>query len=331
MKRIISIFMCFALLFALAACADNESGEKKDENKKEIVRIASLKGPTSMGIVKLMQDAEDGKTANDYEFTIAGSADEIVPKFIKGEYDIAAIPANLASTLWNRTNGEIRVVSLNTLCVLYIVAKGNEVDSVSDLNGKTIYATGKGSTPEYCLVRVLENNGLKVGADVKIEWKSEPAEVVSLLSASDGIAMLPQPYVTVAKNSVEGLEIKLSMNDEWNAVPSSGTFVTGVFAVRKEFAQKHPDAVAAFAAEAAASASYANANVDETAALVEKYGIVKAAVAKQAIPYCNIVYIDGSEMKTALDGFLGVLNAMSPDSIGGKLPDASFYYERNEK
>ncbi len=329
MKKILSIFMCFVFLFTLAACADNGSGETKDENVT--VRIASLKGPTSMGIVKLMQDAEDGKTANDYEFTIAGSADEIVPKLIKGDYDIAAIPANLASTLWNRTNGEIQVVSLNTLCVLYIVAKGNEVNSVSDLKGKTIYATGKGSTPEYCLVRVLENNGLKVGTDVKLEWKSEPTEVVSLLSTSDGIAMLPQPYVTVAKNTVEGLEIKLSMNDEWNAVPSSGTFVTGVFAVRKEFAQKHPDAVADFAAEAAASATYANANIDETASLVEKYGIVKAAVAKQAIPFCNIVYIDGSEMKTALDGFLGVLNTMSPDSIGGKLPDASFYYERNEK
>ena len=325
MKKIVALFMCFALLF-MFSCASSGNGNK--ENEKVTLRVASLKGPTSMGILKLMQDAEDGKTSNGYEFTVAGSADEIVPKLIKGEFDIAAIPANLASNLWNRTNGEIQIVSINTLCVLYIVAKGYDIGSAADLKGKTIYATGKGSTPEYCLVHVLKSNGLEIGKDVNVEWKAEPTEVVSLLSSSDGIAMLPQPYVTAAKNSVEGLEIKLSMNDEWNKIPSSGTFITGVFAVRKEFAEKHPEAVKVFAADAAASAAFANSNVEETASLAEKYDIVKAAVAKQAIPYCNIVYIDGSEMKTSLDGFFGVLYSVSPESVGGKLPDESLYYDK---
>ncbi len=323
MKRIIAFFMCFVCVFMLSC-----SRENTDENENITVRVASLKGPTSMGILKLMQDSEDGKTENTYDFTVAGSADEIVPGLIKGDYDIAAIPANLASNLWNRTNGNVRILAVNTLCVLYIVAKGTEINSVSDLKGKTIYATGKGSTPEYCLFHVLEGNGLKIGKDVNVEWKSEPAEVVSLLASSGGVAMLPEPYVTAAKSKVTGLETVLSMNDEWNALPSSGQFITGVFVVRNDFAEKNPSVVASFVSDAASSVSYANTNTEETARLSEKYGIVNAAVAVTAIPKCNIVCMTGDEMKNSLSEFFSVLYSISPESIGGKIPDGTIYYDK---
>ena len=194
MKKLLVFLVLVAMTISLFACADTEA-------EKETIRIAGLKGPTSIGLVKVMNDNADGKAANKYEFTIAGSADEITPKLNKGELDMAAIPANLASVLYNNTNGAIKVLAINTLGVLYIVEKGDTVKSVADLKGKTIYATGKGSTPEYTLRYILSKNGVDPDNDVTIEWQSEPTAVVPLLKANDNaIAMLPQPYVTVAQS-----------------------------------------------------------------------------------------------------------------------------------
>ena len=297
------------------------------EAEKETIRIAGLKGPTSIGLVKVMKDNADGKAANKYEFTIAGSADEITPKLNKGELDMAAIPANLASVLYNNTNGAIKVLAINTLGVLYIVEKGDTVKSVADLKGKTIYATGKGSTPEYTLRYILSKNGVDPDNDVTIEWQSEPTAVVPLLKANDNaIAMLPQPYVTVAQSNVEGLNIALNLTDEWGKIEGSGALVTGVLVARTEFVEKHPDAVKKMLNEYAASSEYVNANIDDAAALVEEFDIFKAAIAKKAIPYCNIKVITGDEMRTSLSSYLAVLFEQNAKAVGGKLPDDAFYY-----
>ena len=320
MKKLLAFLVLVAMTIALFACADTEA-------EKETIRIAGLKGPTSIGLVKVMKDNADGKAANKYEFTIAGSADEITPKLNKGELDMAAIPANLASVLYNNTNGAIKVLAINTLGVLYIVEKGDTVKSVADLKGKTIYATGKGSTPEYTLRYILSKNGVDPDNDVTIEWQSEPTAVVPLLKANDNaIAMLPQPYVTVAQSNVEGLNIALNLTDEWGKIEGSGALVTGVLAARTEFVEKHPDAVKKMLNEYAASSEYVNANIDDAAALVEEFDIFKAAIAKKAIPYCNIKVITGDEMRTSLSSYLAVLFEQNAKAVGGKLPDDAFYY-----
>lgn len=323
-KKISAVLLIFVLvLTAFAACSKND--QPKDN---PTIKVAGLKGPTSMGLVKLMEENENKTSKNSYEFTVAGSADEITPKLVQGEFDIAAIPANLASVLYNNTDGKIQVVAVNTLGVLYVVVKGVEINSLEDLKGKTVYATGKGSTPEYGLKYILSENGIDPEKDLTIEWKSEPAEAVALLSANEtGIAMLPQPYVTVALNNVQGLEIKINLNEEWDKLENNSRFITSVLVTRKEFAEKHPELLKKFLDEASASASYINANVEEGANLVEKYSIVAAAVAKTAIPYCNITFIDGSEMKTALSAYLEILHGQNPKSVGGKLPNDNFYYE----
>ncbi len=323
-KKLIALLLAAAAsIFAFAGCAKN--GESQND---VTVRIAGLRGPTSMGLVKLMEDDANKTSKNDYEFTVAGSADEITPKLVKGEFDIAAIPANLASVLYNNTDGQILTIAVNTLGVLYIVAKGVEIKSLEDLRGMTVYATGKGSTPEYGLRYILSSNGIDPANDLDIEWKSEPSEAVALLSvAESGVAMLPQPYVTAALNSVAGLEIKLSLNDEWDKLESGSRFITSVLVVRKDFAAAHPKQVADFLNEAASSAAYINANVESGAALVEKYGIIAAAVAKTAIPYCNITLIDGTEMKTALSAYLEILYDQNAASVGAALPGDDFYYE----
>lgn len=323
MKKTVSLLLVLALIvMAFAGCA----AQPKEEDVT--IRIGGLKGPTSMGLVKVMEDDETGAAANDYAFTIAGSADEVTPKLIQGELDIAAVPANLASVLYNNTEGALQLLAINTLGVIYIVEKGETIASIADLAGKTIYATGKGSTPEYALRYILSENGIDPDRDVTIEWKSEPTEVVSTLAtAEDGIAMLPQPYVTVAQGSVEGLRIAIDLTEAWDALDNGSMLFTGVLLVRKDFAESHPQAIADFLKEYEASTAYVNENTADAAQLIEKFDIVKAAVAEKALPYCNITYIAGADMKAPMDGYLKVLYDQNPASVGGTLPGDDFYYE----
>ena len=324
MKRVFAVIRALAMALALAACA---SKDPADNAEPMTIRIAGLKGPTSMGMVKLMEDNEQGESFHNYTFDILGSADEVTPKLVQGEYDIAAVPANLASVLYNNTEGKVQLLAINTLGVVYIVEKGDSIQSLEDLKGKTIYATGKGSTPQYGLDYILAENGIDMETDVTMEWKSEPTEVVQLLASSENaVAMLPQPYVTVAQSQVEGLRIAVDLNKAWEDLDNGSLFLTGTLVVRTEFAQQNPEALAAFLKEYEASTQWVNENVEEAAQLVEKVGIVKAAVAQKAIPYCNITYIAGEQMQPIMDGYLKVLFDCNEKSVGGKLPDKDFYY-----
>lgn len=315
MKKIVALLLICLLSLSACALAD------------EPVRIAVLKGPTAMGLVQLFDTH-----AEDYDVLIAGAADEVTPKLIQGQLDIAAVPVNLGSVLYNRTEGQVQLIAINTLGVLYVVEKGGEtVNSMEDLKGKTIYATGKGSTPEYALTYLLAQHGIDIASDVTMEWKSEPTEVVALMAQSENaVAMLPQPYVTVAGAQVEGLRVALNLTEEWDKLDNGSRLITAGIIVRKAFAEEHPDKVAEFLAQFAQSAAYANENVAETAALVEKYIGVKAPIAQKALPACNIVCIAGEDAAAILPGYLQTLYDLNPAAVGGALPGADFYWV-NEK
>ena len=308
-----------------------DSGSEDEPGEEPVtIRLGGLKGPTSMGMVKLLDDAETGKTANSYEFTMAGSADELTPKLLQGQLDVLAVPANLGAILYNNSNGAVRMLAINTLGVIYVTEKGGEtVNSMEDLRGRTVYSTGKGSTPEYALSYLLAQHGMEIGKDVTVEWKSEPSEVVALMAAEDSaVALLPQPFVTVAQAQVGDLRIALDLTKEWEALQNDSMFITAGLIVRSEFAEKYPQQLAQFLEEYRASTEYVNANVEDAAQLVEKYDIVKAPIAQKAIPYCNIVCIDGSAMKTAANGYFDVLFAQNPAAVGGAMPADDFYYEK---
>ena len=291
-----------------------------------VMRLGGLKGPTTMGMVKLLSDSDAGLTANKYEYTIAAAADELTPKLLKGELDMLALPVNAGAILYNKSNGDVTMLAVNTLGVLYILEKGGEtVQSVADLKGKTIYATGKGTTPEYALAYLLSKNGLDIATDVTMEWKSEPSEVVAQLAKEESaVAMMPQPFVTVARGKVEGLRVALDMTKEWAA--AGDTLITAGLIVRTAFLQEHPEEVKTFLEEYAASTTYANEHAAEAAVLVEQFIGVNAAVAEKAIPACNIVCITGEEMKKAAAGYLAVLFGLNDKAVGGALPGDDFYY-----
>ena len=323
MKKLFCLVLSLMLLLSMTAFA---------EPSKPAVRMAAMTGPTAMGLVKLLDDAEKGLSANQYDFLLAGAADEISPSLIQGKLDIASIPVNLAAILNNKTNGGLTLLAVNTLGVIYIVEKGGEsIQSLSDLKGKTLYATGKGSTPEYNLTYLLKQAGLTLGEDVIVEWKSEPAEVVALMSQQEeAFAMLPQPFVTVAQTKVENLRVALNLTEEWDALQLDSRMITSGIVVRTQFLQENPEAVENFLKEFAASAQYANESVPETAALIGDLGIVPAPVAEKALPFCNIVCLTGEEMQTALSSYLQVLYDLNPASVGGALPADSFYYVNEE-
>ena len=333
MKKMISLLLALALALTLCACVTPKTPMPIEDGDKSAaqpvtVRLGGLKGPTSMGMVKLFDDADNGLGQNAYTYTIAASANELTPQLVQGELDVLAVPANVAAILYNQTEGGVVLLAAGTLGVLYIVEKGSEtVTDIASLNGKTIYATGKGATPEYVLRYVLTENGVDPDSDVTIEYCSEATEALSKVQAGEAtIAMLPQPFVTSAMSQVEGLRVALDMNEEWQKVAGS-KLVTGVLVVRKDAVENDPEAFAAFMDGYAASVEAANSDLEGTAALCEQYGVVaKAALAQKALPQCNIVFETGDEMKTDLETYFNVLYAADPTSVGGQLPADDFYY-----
>lgn len=303
-----------------------ETKEEVKEEKPESIRVITLAGPTGMGMAKLMDDDTNNKTAYNYEFTVSSAPDQVSPEIIKGNYDIAAVPVNLASVLYNKTEGKLQVAGINTLGVLYMLENGNTINSVADLKGKTIYATGQGSNPEYVLRYILTKNNIDPDKDVTIEFLAEHAELATKLkNNSVAIGMLPEPQVTAATTGSE-VRIALDLTKEWDKV-SEDKLVQGCIVVRKEFADKYPTALAKFLEEYKNSVDFVNNNVDEASALIEKAGIIpKAAVAKKAIPNCNICLITGDEMKSSVSQMLKVLFDAKAASVGGKLPDDEFYH-----
>lgn len=307
-----------------ASDSSSETSQPQAE-APDAIRVTAMKGPTAMGMTKLMSDSEENSYI--YDFTIAAAADEISPLVIQGNTDIVCAPANLASVLYNKTEGGVQVIAVNTLGVLYICENGNTVTSMADLKGKTIYASGKGASPEFALYYLLRENGIDPDNDVTIEWKSEHSECLAALTSSEGgVALLPQPFVTTAQMKTEGINVVLDLTEEWEKLDNGSACLTGVVMARTEFAEQYPEAVEEFLDKYSASVDYVNSNVSEAAQLVEKYGIVTAAVAEKAIPECNIVCITGTEMKEKLSGYLSVLYEQLPTSVGGALPADDFYY-----
>lgn len=311
--------------------AATESTEATAENADgTLIRVASLKGPTSLGLLFLMDKANKGETANTYEFRMATGADEFLPLMVKGDLDIALIPANVASVLYHKTQGGVEVIDINTLGVLYMVSGEDGLADFTDLKGKTIYLTGKGTTPDYVLQYLLNANGMSVD-DVTLEYKSEATEVASVLAEDPtAIGLLPQPFVTAACMQNDALKVIFDLNEEWNKVQgaSGSSMVTGVTVVRKEFLEENEEAVKAFMEEHKASAEAINADPATGAALaVEAQIVAKEPIAQKAIPDCNITYMDKAEMKQALSGYLDVLFHQDSQSIGGGLPESDFYYD----
>lgn len=299
------------------------------EEEPTTIRVGAMSGPTAMGMVKLMSDGAAGETANTYEFAeLATEASAFVTPLAQGELDIAAIPSNLAATLYNKTEGGVKVVATVNTGVLYIVERGESVQSLADLAGKTVYATGQGAVPEYTLRYLLTANGMDADKDLTIQWCADTTEALSYISADENaVAMLPQPFVTAACAQVEGLRVAVDLNDEWEKLDNGCNIITGVIVVRSEFAEKYPNQLAQFLEEYEASVAYTSQDVEGAAALIEQYGIVaKALLAQKALPNCHLVCLTGSEMKAALEGFLQAVYDQNPAALGGEMPGDDFYY-----
>lgn len=340
-KKLLSLFLALTLTvlaFSLYSCAkpsdkpaDETTGGQTEENKEvkpESIRVITLAGPTGMGMAKLIDDDKNNKTKYNYEFTVASAPDQVNPEVLKGNYDIACVPVNLASVLYSKTKGELQVAGVNTLGVLYLLENGSTIKSVADLKGKTIYATGQGSNPEYVLRYILTKNNIDPDKDVKIEFLADHAELATKLKLGEvSIGMLPEPQVTSATMGNDKLKIALDLTEEWSKV-ADYKLVQGCIIVNKAFAKDHPTALKDFLDEYKTSVDFVNNNIEDASKLIEAAGIVpKAAIAKAAIPNCNICLVTGKDMKASVKGMLTVLFEANKSSVGGELPNDEFYYE----
>ncbi len=335
MKKLLSIIcivLCTVLTLGLTACGDSSDGDKVSSSAPEQaytpvdMTVACMTGPTGIGMAKLMADSAAGTTANNYSFTVASAATEINAKFINGEINIASVPTNVAATLFNKTGGKVRMLAVNTYGVLSILEKGNTITSVADLKGKTIYSTGKGQNPEYILKYILTENGIDPEKDVTINFVSSEELVAKLISGEAEVAMAPEPAATTVMVKNAELTRVLSINDEWAKVSDSKLMMGCVIAL-DSYVEANKAAVEKFLEEYSASVSFASTNVDEVAKHCAAYKITASeAIAKKAIPTCNLCYVTGTEMKNNVNGYYSVLFNADPTSIGGALPTDALYY-----
>lgn len=338
MKKILALLLIVATVFTFAACSagysDKENNDKNeqttDKNDDVTVKVAVLSGPTGMGIVKMIADNKAGKTDNKYVIDIFADPTEVIAKVKLGEYDLAALPTNVAAKLSNMPDVDVKMAAVNTLGVLYMLeADGNTVNSIDDLRGKTIYANGQGSNPQYVLEYLLEMNGLKIGTDVNIVYEADADKVVAALTnKTTSVVMLPEPKVTATLKQLENVRVALDMTEEWNKI-ADYQLTQGCVVVQSKFAKEHKAQLDKFLDEYKASIEYVNANVDEAAKLVVEAGIIaKEPIAKLAIPGCKLTFMEGKTMKDAVAPFYAIMHKANPASIGGNIPDDDFYYSR---
>lgn len=316
MKKFLAILLSLIIIIGATACS-------KTKKTDVTVNIGVLKGPTGMSAAWLMDQNDQKLSANEYNFTVAGTPDAITGQLINGDMDIAALPTNAISALYNKTEGKISVLGVNALGVLYILENGNSINSVSDLAGKTVLASGKGSTAEYVLNYILEKNGVIA----EIVWAAEHSEAATLALKGDyDIVMLPEPFVTNVTAKSDAFRVALDLTEEWEAL-GNGELTMGGIAVRTAFLEEHPDAVKAFVDEYGKSVAFTNSQPEDAAKLIAKYEIAAEEVAKNAIPRCNIVWLHGKDYKAVLENFLGVVYNANPAGIGGKIPGDDFYLD----
>ncbi len=326
MKRILSLLLIAVMMLSLAACGDKPAADNQPQTGEMNVYV--LSGPTGIGAVNLWAKAEAGETQNTYHFNLVAANDEILAAISKGEADIAAVATNLASTLYNKTEGKVTVLAVNTLGVLSILTNGTELNSIADLKGKTLYSPGQGANPEYILRYVLEGNGLDPDKDLTIKFVGDGSELPGIWAKEpEAVIMAPQPVATSILMKYTDAKTAFDMTAEWEKISGAQNLMMGCVIVRNEYLEKNPGAVKTFMKEYEESVNAAKADAAATGALCEKYGIIpKAAIAAKAIPSCGLTYVDGADMKTNLSAYLDIMFKADPKAVGGKLPADDFYY-----
>lgn len=333
-KKILAVIAAILSLACIfSACTNKAVDETTTEAESGNVidgtpiKVSFLKGPTGMGAAQLWTKSDNGETQNNYDITLDTDATTVGPKLMNGEYDIAAIPTNLASSLYSKSQGKIKVIAVNTLGVLYIVSKNDDIERVSDLEGKTILASGQGTIAEYALNYVLDGADLTVGENVKIEFTTEHSESVAKAMAGDyDIVLLPEPFVSQLITKNDSFKPVINLTEEWEKIGDT-TLAMGCIAVNSEFYANNKEKIALFLNDYATSVEFVNNNIEEAAQMIESHDIMPAAVAKKAIPNCNIVCFVGDEMKSALSSCYSVLLEQNPKIIGGALPGDDFYVQ----
>lgn len=336
--RLLSILTLAALLFSMTSCLSWETAQKQpDDEKAPIINVYTLNGTTGFGMAKLMNDAKAGTTVEKYNFSVQSDASMVTAALLNGTADIAALPTNAAANIYNKSEGGVVVLAVNTLGCLYLLTNQNAtVNSFEDLRGKTVYVPAQ--NPTFIFTYLCKQNGLEVGKDVIINSSTyaQPAALKDAVATGlVDIAVLPEPMVTIAINTAKSsgsntvITTAMDLTAEWNKVAPEGSLVQGCVVVRRAFLEQFPEAVENFLKEYKASIEYLSTDLDNAAQMIVDNGIFTSApIAKKALPNCNVCFLDGAAMKSAMETYLGILHGIAPASIGGQLPADNFYYAK---
>lgn len=337
MKKFMAIILTLVMITIAGCSGVNEKTQNQsptDMAQKQVAKpldvvVATLKGPTGISMIKMIDGAPTLGDGVKVKYDVYSAPEELTAKLVAKQVDFATIPTNQAALLYNKMP-DYQLAATSIWGVMYIVSSGEKVESVTDLKGKTICLSGKGNTPDIALRYILEANKLDPEKDVKLEYIAEHSEVAAkFVSGLVKHVLLPEPFATGAIMKLKGAKTTVDLQKEWAKASGNSEFPQTCLVVRSEFAKNNPDVVQNLLNRYKESIDWVNANLDEAGKLVEKNNLGLNAVAvKMSIPRCNMKYVSAEDSKNAVNLFLGVILKYNSQFVGGKLPGENFFYKK---
>ncbi len=344
MKKFSFLLVIVLVLSMLAGCSNETPNDDTppENNEQEIVEpednepeeniepvnvtIAGLKGPTSIGMIKMIDEKALQSDNYNVEYIQEAAPDSLTGKIINGDIQISSVPINLASVLYNKTEGDVQLMAVNTVGNLFIVGT-EDLSTIEELKGKVIGMSAKGSTPDFAMNYILKQNG--IDEKTTLDYVLDHATLAQSVIAEDNtVALLPQPFVTQVMMQNDNVKMLIDLNEAWSAASEGASeLFTGCIIVNKEFAENNKEFISEFLKEYEKSVNWVLENPKDASLLVEKHEIMpSAALVEKAIPYCGITFRNAQDSKTSLNNFYKVLFDSNPASVGGSMPDDEFYF-----
>ena len=286
------------------------------------IQIELSQGAAALGFAHLMEESELSATQGDYYFKLKTSEAEVLSDFITGAADVAILSPESAARAYHDAKDGGVILNINAGNELYCISGNTELKSFQGLKGQTVLSVGQGEQPEYVL-RYLKS---QYGTQFDVQYTSIEDITAQLSADPSKVAIVAEPDASSLLAGVPGTVRAFSLQDSWENVTATGSLISSVTLVHRNYYENKRAAVDNLLRETAMSIVKAERAANQTAKLAGKFGITQAAVVPLALPYANLKCITGDQMKSRLGAYLIAIAEVDSAAIGRSVPGEDFYY-----
>ncbi|MGB4702336.1 MAG: MqnA/MqnD/SBP family protein, partial [Syntrophomonadaceae bacterium] len=318
----------------VAGCGSKEAAEPvqpaEPDNEPVTLAVGTAPGPVSYALAYLAENPAEDMTL---EIKPWQKGDQLLAMITSNEVNMSATPITNAFMLYNK-GIDIQLVNVSVWGMLYVLSPEDNVQSVADLKGQQVAVAGQGGIHDLVFRHLLIQNGVDPDKDLEIIYLDLPEASAKLATGELKYAVLNEPNSSMATLNARkgGVELKrvLDLQEEWQKVtgqekariPQAGFVVLNSEQLGK-------NAVAKFQERFSAAAEWVNNNPAEAGPIVEKhFEWMKAPAVEQSLQYARLNPEWAADCQEEIEAFFTELSKTAPpEALGGKLPDAEFYFQ----